>query len=93
MLFKLVKLFNHAHSYSYSCWMSVRSLLFLLPLLLLRPLHADSHLPGLHPVLHDWSLTSPEPGGLLVQVPQVGRPQEEVQEAQQHGARGASEGP
>ena len=34
---------------------------------------------------------APEPGRLLVEVPQVARPQEEVEEAEQHRAGGPAE--
>ena len=72
----------------------MRLLLFfiILVLLILHPLNTLGHLPGLHPVLQHRPLASPEPGGLLVQIPQVTSPQEEVEEAQQHCAHAASEG-
>ena len=37
------------------------------------------------------SRPAPEPGRLLVEVPQVARPQEEVEEAEQHRAGGPAE--
>ena len=56
-------------------------------------LHTGCHDPGLHPVLVQGGgpRPAPEPGRLLVEVPQVARPQEEVEEAEQHRAGGPAE--